>query len=144
MVPLNNKPLSIKEIRRQAVQLIYDSSKDESDYLNTSFDFMGDSEVKKKERIVEQPYYQVITFKKPEYRYDILKLNTKFDEDTIVKAYKGDEIHENCIICFDDFEKGEMIRQLHCDHVFHSPCIWKWLERNICCPICSECFDEYV
>jgi hypothetical protein len=43
-----------------------------------------------------------------------------------------------CSICLDDFEDGDLVRKLPCNHEYHSECIVKWLvERHSTCPLCK-------
>lgn len=42
----------------------------------------------------------------------------------------------SCAVCICDFEEGEMLRRLPCNHSFHQHCIDKWLRRNKVCPLC--------
>jgi hypothetical protein len=39
----------------------------------------------------------------------------------------GDDDHLGCSICTEDFEKGQDIRVLPCDHKFHPECVDPWL-----------------
>ena len=42
-----------------------------------------------------------------------------------------------CLICLEDFEKGESRTILPCLHGFHKNCCQKWLTTNGKCPICK-------
>ncbi|XP_008795341.2 E3 ubiquitin ligase BIG BROTHER-related-like [Phoenix dactylifera] len=44
---------------------------------------------------------------------------------------------DQCVICRLEYEDGESIVVLSCKHAYHSECIYKWLQINKVCPICS-------
>ncbi|XP_057828582.1 uncharacterized protein LOC131039765 [Cryptomeria japonica] len=48
-----------------------------------------------------------------------------------------------CGVCRDDFIWGEEVREIPCmiGHIFHSHCIWPWLEDHNTCPICTTPFS---
>jgi hypothetical protein len=48
-------------------------------------------------------------------------------------------LDEECAICLFDFEHGEQLRHLPCDHFFHLSCVDRWLVRNPFCPKCKRC-----
>ncbi|ONK76909.1 uncharacterized protein A4U43_C02F1150 [Asparagus officinalis] len=42
-----------------------------------------------------------------------------------------------CIICFERFVKGQLIRSLPCLHQFHADCVDPWLRKEGTCPTCK-------
>ncbi|KAE8010679.1 hypothetical protein FH972_007027 [Carpinus fangiana] len=49
----------------------------------------------------------------------------------------GEEV--SCSVCLQDFQLGETVRCLpHCHHMFHLPCIDRWLLRHGSCPLCRR------
>ncbi|XP_050368933.1 NEP1-interacting protein-like 1 isoform X1 [Argentina anserina] len=49
----------------------------------------------------------------------------------------GDKV--SCSVCLQDFQLGETVRSLpQCHHMFHLPCIDKWLLRHASCPLCRR------
>jgi len=45
---------------------------------------------------------------------------------------------EQCVVCLENYTKGQVMRVLPCGHSFHRQCIDKWLERSTTCPICKH------
>ncbi|KAK4842258.1 hypothetical protein QYF36_018692 [Acer negundo] len=41
-----------------------------------------------------------------------------------------------CVICLEEYEDGEMAKEMPCNHRFHDKCIDKWLEIHGSCPVC--------
>ncbi|KAJ8771065.1 hypothetical protein K2173_023390 [Erythroxylum novogranatense] len=61
-----------------------------------------------------------------------ITITTKNNVDT-----SGDKV--SCSVCLQDFQLGETVRSLpHCHHMFHLPCIDKWLLRHASCPLCRR------
>merc|ERR1712046_139112 len=45
---------------------------------------------------------------------------------------------ETCTICLEDYEDGDIVRELPCGHIFHKDCIDLWLTtKSVACPICK-------
>jgi hypothetical protein len=42
---------------------------------------------------------------------------------------------EPCCICMCSIDAGEAVKRLPCAHVFHAPCIDKWLLEKAVCPV---------
>jgi len=54
-----------------------------------------------------------------------------------IHKFKNGDPFETCCICLDDFEEGEKLRILPCDHGYHSKCIDSWLVKHK--RICPQC-----
>lgn len=55
------------------------------------------------------------------------------------REFSADDTFEVCVICFENFETGETLRVLPCEHMFHPACIDPWLsKRRNACPVCKR------
>lgn len=60
----------------------------------------------------------------------------EFGEEGDESQGSSESCSGNCAVCICDFEPGDMLRCLPCNHSFHQHCIDKWLRRNKVCPLC--------
>ncbi|XP_038886321.1 E3 ubiquitin ligase BIG BROTHER-related-like [Benincasa hispida] len=44
---------------------------------------------------------------------------------------------DRCVICQVEYDEGEELAALPCEHPYHSECIGKWLQIKRVCPICG-------
>lgn len=67
-------------------------------------------------------------------------INVKRDpwDDYIINDIDVNE-KKMCAICICDFEIGENVVKLECDHIFHKSCIIPWYDDNIISPTCPIC-----
>lgn len=53
------------------------------------------------------------------------------------KRLKAEETE--CRVCLSEFEEGEKVRRLKCQHTFHRDCLDKWLQEYwATCPLCRK------
>ncbi|KAL6215007.1 hypothetical protein ACLB2K_014439 [Fragaria x ananassa] len=59
-------------------------------------------------------------------------------------TYRPSPIHQSknsiidkCVVCQYEYEDGEALAALPCEHPYHLECISNWLQIKKCCPICS-------
>ena len=51
----------------------------------------------------------------------------------------ADDPYECCAICLEDYEEGDQLRILPCNHAFHAKCVDPWLLKNKRnCPVCKR------
>ncbi|KAJ8900717.1 hypothetical protein NDN08_000018 [Rhodosorus marinus] len=66
-------------------------------------------------------------------------------------AYPGDappgemeaqSCDEQCTVCLCEYETGELVRRLPCNHVYHKNCLDKWMVKYANCPTCRSPVEE--
>lgn len=60
------------------------------------------------------------------------------DQRELRRRLRSESRRESCAVCLSDYEAGEKLRKLPCDHLFHLECIDTWLKRNKVCPLCVQ------
>jgi E3 ubiquitin-protein ligase RNF13 len=54
------------------------------------------------------------------------------------RSYKPGDEPESCCICLSDYESGDVLISLACEHEFHKSCIEPWLTSHRTCPLCKR------
>lgn len=44
--------------------------------------------------------------------------------------------HQNCAICLEAYQRGELLTAIRCGHFFHVECVGRWFQRSSQCPLC--------
>ncbi|KAL4468791.1 hypothetical protein ABPG74_005294 [Tetrahymena malaccensis] len=52
--------------------------------------------------------------------------------------HTSNKTHKTCAICLNDFDEGEKVKELNCEHRFHIPCVDDWLKIKGSCPLCRQ------
>ena len=69
---------------------------------------------------------------------------TESEPDTGGLSDVGLDDDECCPICLLEYEQGDELRLLPCNHEFHKECIDSWLENNTSCPACRHSLSNTV
>ena len=67
-------------------------------------------------------------------KYTILK---DYPITKIKSISKLSEENQQCLICLENFKKGDESIILPCIHIFHSKCIAAWVKKSHTCPVCK-------
>jgi hypothetical protein len=78
--------------------------------------------------------------------YELLSINmehydppsqTVLDQCTVKTFDKNKDQVETCVICQCDYDDGDQVKTLTCQHQFHDDCVMQWLKNHSTCPICK-------
>ena len=60
-------------------------------------------------------------------------------EDEAAEAATRNGTNDVCTVCLDEYDEGDEIRELECEHAFHKTCIDEWLTtKRAYCPCCKH------
>jgi hypothetical protein len=45
---------------------------------------------------------------------------------------------DECPMCLEEFQRGEEVLRLPCEHFFHESCLAPWLLKSLQCPMCMR------
>lgn len=107
---------------------------DESDYSNTYSATFDESNFSTTYEISEENIY-----------LETIDSETIDKKITIKKLREISEICKStqnmlCPICKAEVKKGDIIRKLNCNHLYHPNCIDEWFDDNTNCPTCMKEF----
>ncbi|CAL0322244.1 unnamed protein product [Lupinus luteus] len=69
---------------------------------------------------------------------DEMGLNIKKINLTISNVTSKNQIDKKCTICQEEYEGGEELGRLNCEHSYHFQCIKQWLVHKNFCPVCKQ------
>jgi hypothetical protein len=55
----------------------------------------------------------------------------------LVEGEDDDEEEPSCSICLCEYETGETVTKLPCNHIYHESCLTSWTENHVRCPLCN-------
>mmetsp|Transcript_5496 Transcript_5496/g.11966 ORF Transcript_5496/g.11966 Transcript_5496/m.11966 type:complete len:482 (+) Transcript_5496:270-1715(+) len=64
-----------------------------------------------------------------------LDKSSKLEGGLLPKGFDDEE--PSCSICLCEYELGEKVIRLPCDHVYHETCLASWTENHVRCPLCN-------
>ena len=60
-------------------------------------------------------------------------------DDEAAEAATRNGTNDVCTVCLEEYDEGDEIRELECEHAFHKTCIDEWLTtKRACCPCCKH------
>ncbi|KAK7291401.1 hypothetical protein RIF29_06512 [Crotalaria pallida] len=69
---------------------------------------------------------------------DEMGLNIRKIKLLISNDISKNQIDKKCSICQEEYEAGEEVGRLNCEHSYHFQCIKQWLVHKNFCPVCKQ------
>ncbi|CAL0332560.1 unnamed protein product [Lupinus luteus] len=69
---------------------------------------------------------------------DEMRLNIRKLKFVISNGISKNQMDKKCTICQEEYEGGEELGRLNCEHKYHFQCIKQWLVYKNFCPICKH------
>jgi len=66
----------------------------------------------------------------------------EFDPEKVRRKKDVNDSDVKCLVCQEEYCKGEHMRQLPCGHCFHKECVDQWLLSKDFCPYCRTTLDK--
>ena len=61
-------------------------------------------------------------------------LSTPLDHISVMDG----RLNDHCMICLDDYQVGQVLRIMPCQHAFHKSCLDTWFQYGLHCPLCKR------
>lgn len=69
-------------------------------------------------------------------------LTVEYNPEKIRSKKDLNDCDVKCLVCQEEYCKGETMRQLPCGHCFHKECVDQWLLSKDFCPYCRTTLDK--
>lgn len=66
------------------------------------------------------------------------KIPTLFFDPSMAEGKEKEHTEVKCLICQENYEQGEELRRLPCQHCFHKECVDTWLSTKDTCAFCRK------
>lgn len=66
------------------------------------------------------------------------KIPTLFFDPSMAEGKEKEHTEVKCLICQENYEQGEELRRLPCQHCFHKECVDIWLSTKDTCAFCRK------
>ena len=111
-------------------QANYNYNVDNDDIEDEREEFENEDE---EENVEDEDTYEETLYNKKRNKF-ILEL----DEFQYKHVKKYSTIKEDkCAICLQKYKGVDIIKEFPCKHIFHKPCILKWIKNSNQCPLCK-------